>query len=180
IIPGFESATARLMTDGTLQLLVGIQSHGQGLETTLSQVAHQELGIHPSKVAVRHGDSAVSPFGMGTFASRSMVMSGGAVARVCRIIRDKMANIGAHLLQCDAKDVTFADGQVHCNGASVSFAEIGRIAHLRQDGLPICTDPIIEAGAAYSPRIDTRVFCYCTPGAGVAADPGGGARGNPC
>jgi carbon-monoxide dehydrogenase large subunit len=175
IIPGFESATARLMTDGTLLLLVGIQSHGQGLETTLCQVAHQELGIHPSKISVRHGDSAVSPFGMGTFASRSMVMSGGAVARACRIIRDKIANIGAHLLQCDPKEVTFADGQVHCHGASVSFAEIGRIAHLRQDGLPTCTDPIIEAVATYSPGIDTGVFCYCTQVAVVAVDPEDGS-----
>src|SRR3546814_4547795 len=72
IIPGFESATARLMTDGTLLLLVGIQSHGKGLETTLCQVANQELGIQPDKVSVRHGDSAVSPFGLGAFAYRSM------------------------------------------------------------------------------------------------------------
>src|SRR5205085_1785248 len=71
IVPGYESATARLMTDGSLVLLVGIQSHGQGLQTTLSQVAHHELGISPDRIAVRHGDSALCPFGMGTFASRS-------------------------------------------------------------------------------------------------------------
>src|SRR3546814_13374107 len=62
-------------------LLVGIQSHGQGLETTLAQVAHQELGIDFDRISVRHGDSSLCPFGMGTFASRSMVMSGGAVAK---------------------------------------------------------------------------------------------------
>ena len=175
IIPGFESATARLMTDGTLQLLVGIQSHGQGLETTLAQVAHQELGIHPDRVSVRHGDSAVSPFGMGTFASRSMVMSGGAVARACRMIREKMAVVAAHLLQCEPKEITFGDGQAHGRGASASFAEIGRIAHLRQDGLPVGTDPIVEAVATYSPGIDTGVFCYCTQAAVVAVDPEDGS-----
>jgi carbon-monoxide dehydrogenase large subunit len=175
IIPGFESATARLMTDGTLVLLVGIQSHGQGLETTLSQVAHEELGIDPQEVSVRHGDTAVSPFGMGTFASRSMVMSGGAVARACRLLREKMAHIGAYLLQCSPQEITLADGCAHGRGASISFAEIGRIAHLRQDSLPRGIDPILEVVTTYSPGIDTGVFCYCTQVAVVAVDPEDGA-----
>jgi aerobic carbon-monoxide dehydrogenase large subunit len=175
IIPGFESATARLMCDGTLQMLVGIQSHGQGLETTLTQVAHQELSIAPECVSVLHGDSAVSPFGMGTFASRSMVMSGGAVAKACREIKKKMAQIGAHLLQCGIDQVSFADGRVYSDRASISFAEIGHVAHLRMDGLPVGIDPIIEATATYSPEIDTGVFCYCTQAAVVAVDPNDGS-----
>ena len=175
IIPGYESATARLMTDGTLVLLTGVQSHGQGLETTLAQVAHQELGIDPAKVSVRHGDSAVSPFGMGTFASRSMVMAGGAVAKACRMIRDKIAVIGAHLLQSETAEVSFRDGHVYASGSSVSFAEIGRAAHLRQDLLPAGVDPIIEAVATYSPGIDTGVFCYSTHVAVVAVDPDDGS-----
>jgi len=175
IIPGFESTTARLMTDGTLMLLVGIQSHGQGLETTLAQVAHEELGIHPDKVSVRHGDSTSCPFGMGTFASRSMVMAGGAVATACRIIRAKIADIAAHLLQCQAAQITFADGAAHGPGGSVSFAEIGRTAYLRQDGLPRGTEPMVEAIATYQPGIDTGVFCYSTHVAVVAVDPEDGA-----
>jgi carbon-monoxide dehydrogenase large subunit len=175
IIPGFESSTARLMTDGTLHLLVGIQSHGQGLETTLAQVAHEELGLHPDKVSVRHGDSTVSPFGMGTFASRSMVMAGGAVAKSCRILRDKIADIAAHLMQCKAEDVTFRDGVVYGPGGSVTFAEIGRTAYLRQDGLPVSREPMIEATTTYQPGIDTGVFCYCTQAAVVAVDPEDGS-----
>src|SRR5215831_19223232 len=77
--------TAQLMPDGTLVLSVGIQSHGQGLETTLAQIAHEELGIDPAKISVRHGDTALSPFGMGTIASRSIVMAGGAVAHTTRL-----------------------------------------------------------------------------------------------
>ncbi len=102
IIPGFESCTARILTDGGVVLMVGIQSHGQGLETALSQVAAEELGIDPARISVRHGDTESTAFGFGTFASRSMVMSGGAVARASRILRDKLCRIGAHLLQCDA------------------------------------------------------------------------------
>src|SRR5215211_2591102 len=92
--------------------MVGIQSHGQGLETALSQVAYQELGIDPSHISVRHGDTESTAFGFGTFASRSMVMSGGAVARASRMLRDKIERIGAHLLQCDVAEVSCAEGSV--------------------------------------------------------------------
>src|SRR6266446_2398153 len=63
IIPGYESCTARILTDGSAVLMVGIQSHGQGLETTLSQIAAQELGIDPVRIAVRHGDTESTAFG---------------------------------------------------------------------------------------------------------------------
>ena len=89
VYPGFESCRAQLMPDGTLVLYVGIQSHGQGLETTLAQVAYEELGIHPAKISVRHGDTGLSPFGNGTIASRSTVMAGGAVAKTSRLLREK-------------------------------------------------------------------------------------------
>ena len=94
-------------------LMVGIQSHGQGLETALSQIACEELGIDPARISVRHGDTESTAFGFGTFASRSMVMSGGAVARASRILRDKLCRIGAHLLQCDLADVRCEGGAVH-------------------------------------------------------------------
>jgi carbon-monoxide dehydrogenase large subunit len=148
VIPGFESATARLMTDGTLVLLTGIQ---------------------------RHGDSALSPFGMGTFASRSMVMAGGAVARACREIRDQIAVIAAHMLQCKSDEIELRDGAVFGPRGDVSFADIGHAAYLRQDGLPPGTEPMVEATATYEPGIATGVFCYSTHAAVVAVDPATGA-----
>lgn len=171
IIPGYESCTARLLTDGTLVLLTGIQSHGQGLETTLAQVAHEELGIDLEKIAVRHGDSSLCPFGMGTFASRSMVMAGGAVARASRLLRDKVKLIAASLLQCQADQVELRDGAIYGPRGSVSFAEVGKAAYVRQEGLPRGVDPTLDANATYSPSIDTGVFCYSTHGAVVAVDP---------
>jgi carbon-monoxide dehydrogenase large subunit len=175
IIPGYESSTARLLTDGTLLLLVGIQSHGQGLETTLAQVAHEELGIDVDKISVRHGDSFLSPFGMGTFASRSMVMAGGAVAAACRLLEQKIKPIAANLMQCHADQVELRDGRAFGPTTSVSFAEIGRTAYVRQDGLPRGMDPTLDATATYQPGIDTGVFCYSTHGAVVAVDPDTGA-----
>lgn len=171
VIPGYESCTARLLSDGSLHLLVGIQSHGQGLETTLAQVAHQELGIAFDKIWVRHGDTSLSPFGMGTFASRSMVMAGGAVAKAARLLTERVRPIAAQFLQCDPRDIRFRDGAVHGPRGSVSFSEIGQIAYVRQEGLPRDSAPTLDVNATYSPAIDTGVFCYSTQGAVVAVDP---------
>jgi carbon-monoxide dehydrogenase large subunit len=170
IIPGYESCTARILTDGSAVLMVGIQSHGQGLETALSQIAAQELGIDPVRIAVRHGDTESTAFGFGTFASRSMVMSGGAVARASRILRDKLTRIGAHLLQSDLADVRYADGAVWGPQGSITVAEIAKVAYLRMDGLPPGVDPLLDATATYEPAIGTGVFSYATHGAVVAVD----------
>ncbi|MDB5880418.1 MAG: xanthine dehydrogenase family protein molybdopterin-binding subunit [Ramlibacter sp.] len=172
VIPGYETATARMMTDGSLMLMVGIVSHGQGLETTLSQIACEELGIDPMQVSVRHGDTQVSAFGMGTFASRSMVMSGGAVAKACRLLRTKMAAIAAHQMKCQPEQVSFESGEVHGpGGATMVFEEIGRIAHLRQEMLPPGIDPLLDVTATYEPAVDTGLFTYATQAAVVAVDP---------
>jgi aerobic carbon-monoxide dehydrogenase large subunit len=171
IIPGYESCTARILTDGSAILMVGIQSHGQGLETALSQIAAEELGINPPRIAVRHGDTEISAFGFGTFASRSMVMAGGAVARAARTLRDKLTRIGAHLLQADPAEVRYADAAVWGPQGSVTVDEIAKVAHLRMDGLPPGVDPLLDATATYEPAIGTGVFSYATHGAVVAVDP---------
>jgi carbon-monoxide dehydrogenase large subunit len=171
VIPAFETATARMHADGTLELLVAIHSHGQGMETTLAQVACQELGIALEDVVVRYGDTAVSPYGNGTFASRSMVMAGGASAQACRTLAGRVKHIGAHLLQCDEETVELRDGQVFGGDASVSVAEIARTAHIRQDLLPEGNDPTLEETSIYEPEITSGVFSYSTHAAVVSVDP---------
>jgi carbon-monoxide dehydrogenase large subunit len=171
IIPGYESCTARMNADGSLVLQVGIQSHGQGLETTLAQLAHQVISIDPARISVRHGDTDISPFGMGTIASRSMVFAGGAVTRASRLLRDKILRIGAHLLQADPSAVRCEDGSVVGPGGSVRIEEVARIAHLRMEALPDGVDPILDVTATYEPELDTGVFSYATQAAVVAVDP---------
>ena len=125
---------------------------------------------------MRHGDTESTAFGFGTFASRSMVMSGGAVARASRMLRDKIERIGAHLLQCEPAEVHCAGGAVTGpQGRSVSIAEIARVAHLRMDGLPPGVEPLLDATATYEPAISTGVYSYATHGAVVAVDPETGA-----
>ncbi len=175
IVAGYDTATARMHADGTLHLLVAIHSHGQGMETTLAQIACEELGIHPDRVSVRFGDTAVSPFGMGTFASRSIVMGGGAVSNACIALRGKLARIAAHHLQCEAADIRFADGEAAGPSGSISLAAVGRIAHLRQEQLPEGMDPVLDATATWEPAESAGVFSYATHAAVVAADPATGA-----
>jgi aerobic carbon-monoxide dehydrogenase large subunit len=175
VIPGFESCTARILTDGSVVLHVGIQAHGQGLETALSQIACEELGIDPSRISVRHGDTESTAFGFGTFASRSMVMSGGAVARASRILRSKLCRIGAYMLQCDPTETTCEGGAVHGPKGSVTVAEISAIAHLRMHELPPGVEPLLDATVTYEPSVSTGVYSYATHGAVVAVDPETGA-----
>ncbi|MBO0751216.1 MAG: xanthine dehydrogenase family protein [Bradyrhizobiaceae bacterium] len=174
-IPGFESCRAQMFPDGTLALYVGIMSHGQGLETTLSQIAYQELGIDPQKISVRHGDTGVSPFGNGTIASRSIVMAGGAVAATCRLLREKVLRIGAHLLQCTPGDLRLEGGEVRGGGGSVSIEHIARTAHLRMEALPDGVEPLLTVTGTYQPGIDTGVFTFAAHAAVVAVDPRTGA-----
>lgn len=174
VVFGYEPALARFTPDGRLVLYVGIQNHGQGLETTLAQVAHTELGVPVADIVVRHGDSSVSPYGMGTFASRSMTMAGGAVSTACAALAEKVRRIGAHLLQAKASEVTLDRGAVHAGQRSVSIREIADAAYLHPENLPPGEDPALEANAVYQPGRSTGAFSYATHACAVAVDPGTG------
>lgn len=171
IVPGYESATVRMLPDGTVHLLVGIQSHGQGLETTLAQIAAQELGLDPAAIMVRHGDTGLSPQGFGTFASRSIVFSGGAVAKACRTLAGKIKVIGAHLLQAPTDKVELRGGKVTDTAGEVSVAEVARAANLRPEFLPPDMSPGLEATEAYEPPQSGGVFSYGVHAVSVLAHP---------
>ncbi|MGH8237722.1 MAG: xanthine dehydrogenase family protein molybdopterin-binding subunit, partial [Steroidobacteraceae bacterium] len=101
-VPGFDSATVRIMPDGSVEIRVGVQSHGQGMETTFAQIVHEILGVELARIKMVHGDTGLTPFSTGTYASRSLVMSGGAVSRACKTLVPRLKYIAAHLLQRSA------------------------------------------------------------------------------
>src|SRR4051812_33893301 len=171
VVPGYESANVRMLPDGSVMLHVGVQNHGQGHETTLSQIAAHELGLDPSQIQVRYGDTATAPFGFGTFGSRSIVFAGGAVARTCRIIAEKIQRIGAHLLQTDIANTRIEGGAVHGPHGSVDFSEIAYAANVRQEHLPSGMDPLLVATATYEPTETSGVFAYGTHAVVVAVEP---------
>src|SRR6516165_3654996 len=174
VIPGYESANARMLPDGSVIIYVGVQNHGQGHETTLAQIAAHELGIDPGQISVRYGDTAVGPYGFGTFASRSIVFAGGAVGKASRAIAEKIRRIGAHLLQADVAATRIEGGMVHGPSSKLSIAEIAFAANARPDQLPAGMDPLLDTTATYEPADSGGVFAYGTHAAVVAVDPDNG------
>jgi len=172
MVPGHEQATARLTPDGGLEIKVGVHSHGQGMETTLAQVAHEMLGIDVAKVRVVHGDTAMTPYSTGTWGSRSMVMAGGAVATACHELGERAKRIGAKLLQLDEADVVLEEGQIKGASGSVSLKEIAYTWYRRPQDLPPDVDPGgLEVTSGYKPQRDSGTFSYAAHAVIVAVDP---------
>jgi carbon-monoxide dehydrogenase large subunit len=171
MIPGHEQATARLTPDGGLELRVGVHSHGQGLETTLAQIANTVLGVENDKVKVILGDTGQTPYSTGTWGSRCTVMAGGAVTRACREIAGRVARIGAHLLQTEVENITVVGGEAKGPTGRVSLREIAEVWYMRPQDLPADVDPSgLEITAGYKPLRDTGTFSYAAHAAVVAVD----------
>ncbi|MGH2706757.1 MAG: aerobic carbon-monoxide dehydrogenase large subunit [Actinomycetota bacterium] len=115
-IKTFDSAELTISPTGKALLKLGAHSQGQGHETTFAQIVAHELGITPDQVAVQHGDSDISPYGLGTFGSRSIPTAGAATALACRTIREKGRRIAAHLLEVEAEDLDWEPGRFFIRG----------------------------------------------------------------
>ena len=113
---GWESAIVRLHPTGSATVVTGSSAHGQGHETSWSQIVESELGIPFDQVDVVHGDTGQSPYGLGTYGSRSLAVGGTALQLTCEKVRDKARLIAAHLLECSADDLEWAAGPVAGQG----------------------------------------------------------------
>jgi aerobic carbon-monoxide dehydrogenase large subunit len=175
VVPGYEQSTLRLTADGDLEIRVGTHSHGQGHETTLAQVAHEILGVDFDRIKVLQGDTLCSPFSTGTWASRSIVMAGGAVAQASRTLGKRISRIGAWLMQTDPAEVRVESGRVVGRDASVTLREVARAWYLQPQDLPPDVDPDgLEVTTGYRPARDMGTFSYAAHAALVAVDPGTG------
>src|SRR5208283_78965 len=111
------------------------------------------------------------PVGTGTYTSRSMVTTGGAVAEACGFLKAPIIKIGAHLLQCKEADAHIRDGRVHGPQGSVEFSEIGRAWYHHPEDLPADMDPGGLTATAGHKAHDPGVFSYSSHAAVVAVDP---------
>ncbi|TFF27101.1 xanthine dehydrogenase family protein molybdopterin-binding subunit [Jiella endophytica] len=173
MVPGAEQAGARLTPDGGLELRVGVQSHGQSLETTLAQIAHEELGVPISRVRLVHGDTALTPYSTGTWGSRCAVMAGGAVAAATQKLGERIRTIAGHLLQVPAEEIVLAGGMARTRQGQgkVSLAEIGRLWYLGPQHLPAGAELAgLEVTEAYKPQRDTGTFSYACHAVVVSLD----------
>ncbi|MBN9042253.1 MAG: carbon monoxide dehydrogenase [Rhizobiales bacterium 62-47] len=172
MVPGHEQATVRMTPDGGLEVRVGVHSHGQSMETTLPQVAHEILGIETSKIKLVHGDTEYTPFSTGSWGSRCAVMAGGAVAAASREVARLAKGIGAHLLQTDVEHVELVNGVVVGPSGSVTMREIAHTWYRRPQDLPASVDPRgLEATIGHKPVRDSGTFSYAAHIAVVAVDP---------
>ncbi|HJU31767.1 MAG TPA: xanthine dehydrogenase family protein molybdopterin-binding subunit [Hyphomicrobiaceae bacterium] len=171
-VPGHEPALARFTPDGGLELRIGAHSHGQGLETTLSQVAHSILGVPHERIRLVHGDTAETPYSTGTWGSRCMIMAGGAVAAACDELANRVLRIGAGLLQARREEVRLENGAVVGPSGRISVADVARTWYRRPQDLPNDVDPGgLEVTAGYKAKRDTGTFSYAAHAAVVGVDP---------
>ncbi len=169
--PGFEQAAVRFTPDGGLEVRVGVHSHGQGMETTLAQVANEVLGVPIARIAVVHGDTALTPFSTGTYASRSITMAGGAVARACRKLHERMVPIAAHLLQCGSAGVSLRDGVFYGPTGDISVRDVAVTWYGNPQLLPPGVDTSgMEVTEGFKPKVDTGQFSYGTHAVVVEVD----------
>ncbi|WP_341991871.1 xanthine dehydrogenase family protein molybdopterin-binding subunit [Azorhizobium sp. AG788] len=176
MVPGYEQATLRLTPGGGVEVRAGVPTIGQGLETTLAQVASEILTLPLAKIKVVLGDTATTPYSTGAYASRGIVMAGGAVSKAAAKLAERVKAIAAHLMQCRPDEVRVADGQIHGVSASISFQDVARAWYLRPELLPEGVDTGgLEVTEGYKPEVDTGVFSYATHACVVAVDPRTGA-----
>ncbi|GLI23964.1 carbon-monoxide dehydrogenase large subunit [Xanthobacter flavus] len=172
MVPGHEQAGARLTPDGGLELRIGAHSHGQGLETTLAQVAHEILGMPVARTRLVHGDTAMTPYSTGSWGSRVMVMAGGAVATACTELSERIRRIGAHMLQARPEDVRLEAGRVIGPSGDVTIQQVAHTWYRRPQDLPADVDPHgLEVTAGYKPVRDSGTFSYAAHAVVVAVDP---------
>ena len=150
----YEAATVRVNPTGSVSILTGSHSHGQGHETTFAQVVSEKLGIDFDSIEVVHGDTDKIPFGMGTYGSRSIAVGGTAIVKALDKIIDKGKKIAAHLLETSESDIEFENGQFIVPGTdkAKAFGEIALTAYVPHQYPLEDLEPGLEETAFYDPK----------------------------
>jgi aerobic carbon-monoxide dehydrogenase large subunit len=154
----YESGKVRVHPTGGVTVYTGSHSHGQGHETTFSQLVADELGIPMEQVEIVHGDTGSIPFGMGTYGSRSGAVGGTALLMSLQKIKEKGKKIAAHLLEASPSDIEYVNGQFQVKGfpgKSVPFGQVALTAYVPHN-YPEGLEPGLEETSFYDPSN----FCF--------------------
>jgi aerobic carbon-monoxide dehydrogenase large subunit len=149
---GYDAATLRIDPSGKVSVLVGVAAQGQGHETAISQIVADELALQPEDILVMEGDSFVSPYGLGAFASRFAIQGVGSILKACEKIRGKLLLIASGVLKCGESELVFEEGHVRSvrdGSKAISIGEIAEIAYTRIHLLPRGVEPGLEETAHY-------------------------------
>ena len=150
----YEVATVRVHPTGSVTVLTGTHSHGQGHETTFAQLVSDQLGVPLSQVDVVHGDTAKIPFGMGTYGSRSLPVGGSAMVKAMDKVVAKGKRIAAHLLEAAVEDIEFKDGKFSVAGTDrgKTLAEVSLAAYVPHNYPIEELEPGLDETAFYDPK----------------------------
>jgi carbon-monoxide dehydrogenase large subunit len=172
-VSGHDAATVRVEPSGEVRGFVSAVSQGQGHSTVFAQILADELGVELGAVTIVQGDTERCPHGSGSFASRSIVVSGGALALAARRVREKITRIAGHMLEAAPEDLVIDGGTIAVRGApgrAVTVADVAGLAYRPASGsLPPGVDPALEATQHYDPPPAT--FSNGTHVAVVDVDP---------
>jgi carbon-monoxide dehydrogenase large subunit len=168
-----DGAELRVHPTGKAVLKLSVKSQGQGHETTFAQIVAEELGLQPEDVEVQEGDTDNTPYGLGTYASRSTPVSGAATAMVSRRIRAKAHKIAAHLLEASEDDVEWKDGRFSIRGAPERSTTIQDIAFAAYTNVPDGMEDGLEGVYYYDPP--NMTYPFGTYAVAVEVDRGTGA-----
>ena len=151
-VGGWDHASVRMLATGKVEVLVGVSPHGQGHETTFSQIVADRLGVPFDDVEILHGDTQVSNKGMDTYGSRSLVVGAEAVVRAVDKVIDKARPIAAHLLEASVDDLEFDNGRFQVKGTDqgMGITDVALATYTAHD-YPEGIEPDIDAEATFDP-----------------------------
>jgi carbon-monoxide dehydrogenase large subunit len=153
IVPGWDTVVLSVDPSGYVEARIGSSPHGQGLRTTLAQIIADEIGVTPDVIKVTHGDTDRSPYGWGTFGSRSLVISGGATMIAARKVRAKLLTIASHMLEAAPGDIVLENGTAKVAGTdrSVPIAKMAREAYTQTHRFMGEIEPGLTETGSYDP-----------------------------
>jgi aerobic carbon-monoxide dehydrogenase large subunit len=153
ITPGWETVELAMDPSGFVEARIGASPHGQGLRTTLSQIIADELGLAPAHVKVIHGDTDRTPYGFGTFASRSLVIAGGASLIAARKLKAKLVKIAGHLLEASEGDIVIENAAARVAGTdrALPIATLARAAYHQVHRFGADLAPGLAESGTYDP-----------------------------
>ncbi|MDX0306367.1 molybdopterin-dependent oxidoreductase [Sinorhizobium meliloti] len=158
----WESAEVRVNAVGTIEVMTGSHSHGQGHETTFAQVVAERFGVPIDSVNIVHGDTDKVQMGMGTYGSRSGAVGMSAVFKALDKVEAKAKRIAAHMMEADESDIVIEDGALKVAGTdrSVPWSQVA-LASYTAHNLPPGMEPGLKEGAFYDPSNFTfPAGCY--------------------
>jgi carbon-monoxide dehydrogenase large subunit len=147
----FDSAEIRVHPTGSAIVRIGVQTQGQGHETTFAQIVAEELGLPVDDIAVEHGDTDTAPYGLGTYASRSTPTAGAATAMAARKIRDKARLLAAHLLEVSPDDLEWTNHRFQVKGSPDHAKTMQELAFAAYTNHPQGMEAGLEAVSYYDP-----------------------------